>query len=430
VVLMDWQMPGMDGLEAVRQLRALQLQPPPHTVLVTAYGREEVRDAAQAAGVTHLLFKPVAASQLFDTMMNALGQQYTPRSLAATEHSSNAMAAPLRGARILLVEDNALNQQVAAELLQDAGFSVDIADNGQIAVAMVGQADFDLVLMDMQMPVMDGVTATQAIRGTGQFDKLPIVAMTANAMQIDRDRCLAAGMNGFVAKPIEPDELWHALAQWIQPRDGLGKDAAVAATPLPPQPDSTEALPQHIPGLDLPLGLRRVMGKQSLYLGMLRKFADSQADTANAIQQALHEGDSATAERLAHTLKGVAGNIGATTLQHAAGQLEAAIPHQSADTVAALLTPVRTQLEALTTALHTALRPAADSAPADPARWAGLHQQLTALLAEDDPESIEVFAQHSALLQARLGARYPHMASAMADYDFETALALLTAHAG
>jgi CheY-like chemotaxis protein len=327
------------------------------------------------------------------------------------------------------VEDNALNQQVAAELLQDAGFSVDIADNGQIAVAMVEQAAYDIVLMDMQMPVMDGVTATQAIRGSGRFEQLPIVAMTANAMQIDRDRCLAAGMNGFVAKPIEPDELWQALAQWIRPRDGLGDALAEPAT-APPQPDGTEALPPHIPGLDLALGLRRVMGKQSLYLGMLRKFAHNQAHAASAIQQALQEGDNATAERLAHTLKGVAGNIGATTLQHAAGLLEAAIPHQSADAVAALLNPVRTQLDALASALHAALQPTEDSAPADPARWAGLHQQLTALLAEDDPESIEVFAQHSALLQARLGARYPQMANAMADYDFEAALALLAADAG
>ncbi len=429
VVLMDWQMPGMDGLEAVRQLRALNLQPPPHTVLVTAYGREEVRDAALAAGVTDLLFKPVAASQLFDTMMNALGQQHTPRSLAAAAHSSNALAAlaPLRGARILLVEDNALNQQVAAELLQDAGFTVDIADNGQIAVAMVDQAPYDIVLMDMQMPVMDGVTATQTIRDTGQFNALPIVAMTANAMQVDRDRCLAAGMNGFVAKPIEPDELWQALAQWIRPRDGLG---SAAPTPLPPQPTSTDALPQGIPGLDVPLGLRRVMGKQSLYLAMLRKFADGQADTATALQQTLHAGDSATAERLAHTLKGVAGNIGATHLQHAAGLLEAAIPTQPPEALATLLAPVRTQLDALTTALHAALRPAADAPPDDPAQWAQLRQQLAALLAEDDPESIEIFALHRALLQTTLGAAYPPMASAMADYDFETALGLLNESAG
>nr|WP_315240300.1 response regulator [uncultured Albidiferax sp.] len=427
VVMMDWQMPGMDGLEAIQQLRALELQPMPHTVLVTAYGREEVIQNAHAAQVTDVLLKPVGASLLFDTMVNALGHARTQDRRARAPGVSTAMAAldPVRGAHILLVEDNDLNQQVASELLQDAGFTVDIADNGLIAVAMVGQTLYDLVLMDMQMPVMDGVAATLEIRATGNFPDLPIVAMTANAMQSDRDRCLAAGMNSFVAKPIEPDDLWRALAQWIRPRDGLGK--GLGEMQPPPTAPATEAaeIPSDIQGLDTTLGLKRVMGKQSLYLGMLRKFTTGQAQTTQRIGEALQAADSATAERLAHTLKGVAGNIGASDLQQAAGLLEAAIhAGQPSD---ALLEPVHSQLAALVAALQAALPAPAALTEMDQAQLAPVLAQLRSLLAEDDSDASELFQQHSGLLQAALGSAHATVASAMAEYDFEAALKALNA---
>jgi two-component system sensor histidine kinase/response regulator len=427
VVMMDWQMPGMDGLEAIQRLRALDLQPPPHAVLVTAYGREEVIQNAQAGEIPDLLLKPVGASLLFDTMVNALGHARTQDRRARAPGVSSAMAAlaPLRGAHILLVEDNDLNQQVASELLQDAGFSVEIADNGLIAVAMVGNTAFDLVLMDMQMPVMDGITATQEIRqqhATGPRASLPIIAMTANAMQADRERCLAAGMNGFVAKPIEPDDLWRALAQWIAPREGLGSPPPTTATPAAAE---ASELPQNITGLDTTLGLKRVMGKHSLYLSMLRKFAHGQAQASAHIAQALQDGDHATAERTAHTLKGVAGNIGASALQHAAGLLEAAIhAQQPCDT---LLPPVHSQLTELIAALHRALPAPTALAEADLAQLNPVLAQLRSLLAEDDSDAAELFQQHSALLQSALGPAHASIASAMAEYNFEAALQALNA---
>nr|WP_315183683.1 response regulator [uncultured Albidiferax sp.] len=429
VVMMDWQMPGMDGLEAIHQLRALQLQPTPHTVLVTAYGREEVIQNAHAAQVTDVLLKPVGASLLFDTMVNALGHARTQDRRARAPGISTAMAAldPVRGAHILLVEDNDLNQQVASELLQDAGFTVDVADNGLIGVAMVGQTAYDLILMDMQMPVMDGVAATREIRATGLYPDLPIVAMTANAMQSDRDRCLAAGMNSFVAKPIEPDDLWRALAQWIRPREGLGKSLGeprpLPATPAPATGDTE--IPHHIAGLDTALGLKRVMGKQSLYLGMLRKFTTGQAQATQQITEALEAADSATAERLAHTLKGVAGNIGASDLQHAAGLLEAAI--HAGQPLDALLEPVHSQLAALVAALQAALPAPAALTDMDQAQLAPVLAQLRSLLAEDDSDASELFQQHSSLLQAALGRAHATVASAMAEYDFEAALQALNA---
>ena len=232
IVFLDWQMPGMDGIEAARQIRSLGLTDEPHLIMVTAYGREEVLKEASDAGIEDVLIKPVNASLLFDTTMRVLGAEVVdPRSAGDAPSLLLEDMAMLRGARILLVEDNELNQEVASEILRDAGFFVDIAEDGQVAVDKVtrntGEA-WDIVLMDMQMPVMDGVTATVEIRQDARFSALPIVAMTANAMQQDKDKCLAAGMVDFLTKPIQPDELWATLGRWIKP-----KHPAAAATRTP-----------------------------------------------------------------------------------------------------------------------------------------------------------------------------------------------------
>ena len=166
-----------------------------------------------------MLSKPVSPSQLFDTAIRALGGH----ALSAEAHRGHGpRSAPnlttIQGARVLLVDDNDLNQQVGAELLAGAGLVVDVADNGQIALDMLARAPYDIVLMDMQMPVMDGLTATRQLRQNPAWAQLPVLAMTANAMSRDRDLCLAAGMNGHLAKPIDPDELFASLLQWIGPR--------------------------------------------------------------------------------------------------------------------------------------------------------------------------------------------------------------------
>ena len=226
IVFLDWQMPGMDGIETARQILALGLKSPPHLVMVTAYGREEVMKQVERSGIKDVLIKPVNASVLFDTAMRVLGAEVKePLGSDDVPMEPLSQLGLIKGSRILLVEDNELNQEVAAEILTDAGFIVEIAENGRIAVNKVHlnvDTPFDLVLMDMQMPVMDGVTATIEIRKDARFDAMPIVAMTANAMQQDKDKCLAAGMVDFVTKPIQPDELWAALLRWIKPRHGAG----------------------------------------------------------------------------------------------------------------------------------------------------------------------------------------------------------------
>src|SRR3990172_9375788 len=205
-------------------------------------------------------------------------------------------------------------------MLRDAGLAVDLAENGRIALDKVRAADYDIVLMDMQMPVMDGVTATLESRKEERFKHLPVVAMTASATQADRDTCMAAGMNDHIAKPIEPEVLWKALLKWIKPRH----PSAVAAE-VKPHAAADADLPSGIDGLDMGTGLRRALGKKPLYLSMLRKFIAGQKSATAEIAKALEGNDRGAAERLAHTLKGVSGNIGATGLQQLAEKLEAAI---------------------------------------------------------------------------------------------------------
>ena len=181
IVFLDWHMPAMDGIETARRLRELPLSRMPHMVMVTAYGREEVIKGAEEAGFEDVLIKPISASVLFDGVVRILGGAVDGvRTAGDAPTSTFEQLATIKGSRILLVEDNDLNQEVATELLRDAGFVVDLAENGQIALDKVRAADYDIVLMDMQMPVMDGVTATQEIRKEERFKNLPVVAMTAN----------------------------------------------------------------------------------------------------------------------------------------------------------------------------------------------------------------------------------------------------------
>lgn len=429
VVLMDWQMPGMDGLEASAGIGALELDKPPHRIMVTSYGREDVLRRTDGMGIEDVLFKPVNPSSLFDCIMRVLGED----SGAAAVPAEDADSAPpdlsrLRGARVLLAEDNDLNQQVACELLNDAGMSVVVAETGAIAVERVLGMDFDLVLMDMQMPVMDGIAATREIRRLG-FADLPIVAMTANAMQADRNRCLDAGMNDYLAKPINPEALWSALLTWVRPRYDAADEPPHPAEPPPrPEPDRTE-LPSGIPGLDVEAGVKRLLGKRRLYLDLLRKFLAGQKDAADRIRAALDAGDAATAERCAHTLKGTAGNIAAGAVQDAAAAVEFAIrgghPRDRIDARLAVLAPVLADLTAHLEIALPALEPAVRTVVADPRLLDRVCGRLRGLLTECDPEAEEVLSASEDLLRAAFPERFEALAARVRNFDFDEAAALL-----
>nr|WP_315226150.1 response regulator [uncultured Albidiferax sp.] len=346
----------------------------------------------------------------------------SPHPAVPMEDNSPPSLAVLAGARILLVEDNEINQMVAAELLRSTGFVVAIADNGQIAVDMVQAQPFDVVLMDMQMPVMDGLSATRAIRQIGRLDPLPIIAMTANAMQQDAERCAAAGMQDFVTKPIEPQRLWAALLRWVKPPQGV----LPPTTPTPPP--VAEPLPElpTIPGLDMAAGLNRVAGNRTLYASLLRRFANGQRTLVAELQVALDADDWALAERLAHTAKGVAANIGAVQIQQLAQPLEAAIATRSPrPQIDALLQAIRVPLQDLVDQLSmqnaaTTTAPAAP-APVDARQARHLCVQLEALLQDSDADSLVFLQQHASSLHLVLGAQFGALQQAIENFDFDAA---------
>ncbi len=323
IAFIDWQMPGLNGIETGKRLLALpDVATPPHLVMVTAYGREEVLKQAEETGFENVLIKPVTSSILFDTAVVALGTQ--------RERAETVQAGPsfdierMRGARVLLVEDNEINQEVAMGQLEDAEVFVDLAENGAVALRLVRENEYDVVLMDMQMPVMDGIEATRIIRADQRFDKLPIIAMTANAMASDRALCLDAGMNDHIAKPIDPDQLFGVLLRWIRRTDGAGS-IVLPGTPLRASERRAGDLPPDIKGIDVRAGLTRTGGNLKRYEALLRKFAEQQEGAVGTIRRALAVGDAATAERTAHSLKGAAGTLGAATLSQAASEAEATI---------------------------------------------------------------------------------------------------------
>jgi len=423
IVFLDWQMPEMDGIETAMQLRELPLHRMPHMAMVTAYGREEVIRGAEDAGIEDVLIKPISASVLFESVVRILGDRADEGRIAGDAPTDTvAQLSTINGARVLLVEDNELNQEVATELLRDVGFVVELAENGQIALNKIRSAQYDIVLMDMQMPVMDGVTATQEIRKDARFRDLPVVAMTANAMQGDRERCIAAGMNDHVAKPIEPEDLWKALLKWIKPRN-----PTAAAKVIPKEAQDTR-LPSAIEGLNIADGLRRVLGKKPLYLWMLRKFIAGQKTTATEIRNALEVEDWHTAERLAHTLKGVAGNIGATGLSHMAETVETAIrERQARNAIDARLEGLGRPLASLIAQLEQQLpKERRNIAVAvDQKLLRTVCDQMEALLVSDDSAAGDLLDTHADLLNAAFPEHYRKISESIRSLNFETALAAL-----
>jgi two-component system sensor histidine kinase/response regulator len=330
LVVMDWRMPGMDGIEASRIIRQEKAMQTPMIIMVTAFGKEEIAKQAEEAGINGFLAKPVSYSSLFDSIMNVFGKAGSHKKIRTDKGMKHLESLKLiAGARILLTEDNETNQQVATELLDSAGMVVEIANNGQEAVEMISRAEqgyYELVLMDLQMPVMDGYTATVEIRKLKSPDELIILAMTADVMEGVRERCAEIGMQGFVMKPIDPDELFGALVNWIPEikAEGRRQKAEISdkeqVTGMK-EKVKIEDLPQfeRIDTLD---ALRRVGGNVGLYLKLLKKFRAKGDGHFSEIQTAAEGDDNELSVRLAHTLKGVAGNLGIQVVFEAAKTIE------------------------------------------------------------------------------------------------------------
>lgn len=313
-VFMDWKMPIMDGLEAsIRIKNDPKINPKPKIIMVTSYGREEIINRSEKIGLDGFLIKPVSQSLLLDTVVEAFGETITTDRVSDKKKEKSDELDAIRGASLLLVEDNEINQQVAVELLESEGFTVEVADNGQIAVDKINdnRDKYDMVLMDLQMPVMDGYTAAKTIRKNKEFDSLPIIAMTADAMSGVEDKVLSIGMNAYVTKPIDVEQLYKTIIKWSDPEQ-IKKRQGSREVKQAEEP--AEIILPEIPGIDMENGLKRVAGNKKLYLKILLQFSESNRDFKDEVLNAIEIKDHELAVRTAHSMKGVSGNLGATQL--------------------------------------------------------------------------------------------------------------------
>ncbi|MEO5346249.1 MAG: response regulator [Magnetococcus sp. YQC-9] len=323
LVLMDWQMPELDGVEATRLIRANpRFADSPTIFLVTAFGDEEVLSRAEREGARACLMKPVGASMLFDALVSVFGGDGVVATRSVEEVSITLPGLRIRGARVLLAEDNEINQQVAEELLSDMGILVDVVGNGQLAVeAVLARPEvYEAVLMDVQMPVMDGLEATRRIVKALGRKAPPVIAMTAHAMESQRQLCFAAGMVDHVAKPIEPTVLAAVLGRWIKPHEE--EEPVITRPRLAVEGDQ---LPDLGPAFDLEAALERVNGKPKLLRKLLKAFAVQNEQSVVRLHRLLERHSYEEASHLAHGLKGVAATLGAVRVQAAAKEMEQAL---------------------------------------------------------------------------------------------------------
>jgi PAS domain S-box-containing protein len=438
LVLMDWRMPAMDGVETVRRMQSHQEGSAPAVIMVTAFGRDEALMAAQASGaqVKAVLTKPITPSTLLESIGEALGKGRIASSRSETRaQGQQEHREQLRGARVLLVEDNDLNQELAQELLRQAGIETVLANHGQEALDILARdPGFDGVLMDCQMPVMDGYAATRQLRSLPQFQDLPIIAMTANAMAGDREKVLAAGMVDHIAKPLRVDDMFACMARWIKPSGRAARPAAAPGASEAPAPAGLAP----VPGLDMQQGLARVQDDAAFYRRLLDRFATAQDRFAHTFAAARQDPDASAAMRCAHTLRGAAGTIGASGVAEAAGRLEQACLEGAADGVLeSLLADTVAQLQPLVDALLALRQDAAPAVPAVPppvgalpaatlsAGASALLERLHRLLQDNDAEAGDLLDQVRDRLQADghpLAHALAPVAKAIDNIDFDAAL--------
>ncbi|MFT3812762.1 MAG: response regulator [Acidovorax sp.] len=389
LVLVDWRMPGLRGDEVAERIHAdPAIVHQPKIVMVTAYGSEDVMRLATQAGMDGFLLKPVSPSALLDTMLSVLGHGRPPPAGGGPRAVPAAHGGRLAGARLLLVEDNDINREFAVELLRGEGIEVDEAANGQEAVERVQRQRYDAVLMDIQMPVMDGLEAARRIRalarqpGGERFAALPIIAMTALAMVSDAQASQQAGMNDHVTKPIAPEHLLATLAKWVRVPDARAAQA----------PDGGAARGGALPAdlralthLDAADGIRRIGGKAEPYRRQLRRFRAQYEGAVDTLRQLLAAGDEQAASNHCHALKGVTGNLGASALFACISEIDTLLK-QGQPPGAALLDAAQARLREVLDdigALDAGDAPPPGAAALPPEALHGLVRQLRSALETD-----------------------------------------------
>jgi len=443
LLLIDWVMPRLDGAGVLAGLwRRTSDAKAPVPVVVSAYDSELLHNTASALGVQHFLPKPVLPESLRDLikwLVGGEGYPEPPPESATTDRD-------LSGLHVLLVEDNPINQQLAVELMRARGVDVDVAANGAEGIDKINAywpERYRVVLMDLQMPVMDGYEATRQLRQDARYVNLPIVAMTAHAMEDERQRCQVLGMNGHISKPIDPDVLYATLAEYMGAESSSRRGPVTAAKAASSRnvQAAQHDLPQ-IMGLDVVAGLRHANGNSDLYIRMLRTFAIDFDGFASKVEPILESGDWLAASSQAHTLKGLAATLGAWDVRTLATGLEQAIRGKDLVFARQHLAQTGSSLDSLLSAVRIVFNDAefalSDHAPEDD-RYASTWQShgesapisswlphLKALLAQGDAEALTYWRTR----KLEIGKQMPdelieRMTAKIDGFDFDAALSLL-----
>ncbi len=423
LIFMDWMMPRMDGIETTRRIQ--EMKETPTVIMVTAYGREEAAAASEDVTFSSVLAKPVSPAALLDATREAFGYEVekSNRRQFVGDDISEAVAT-LRGAKVLLVEDNEVNQELALELLSTNGITPTLAEDGQIALDKLDKETFDGVLMDCQMPVMDGYTASRKIREQEKFKDLPVIAMTANVMTGDREKAMEAGMDDHIGKPINVKEMFTIMAKWITPSEPFSEPAKVDT---PTRTTVEDSFLPDMPGIDIEKGLAITQQNTKLYRKLLSRFRDSQRDFEVNFKNARKDIDPKAATRSAHSLKGVAGNVGATGIQNSAQKLENACKeNKPSEEIETLLSEVISELSPVITGLAS-LEKTSDAATAsvkfDQNVVESLILKLRGLLEEDDTGATEVVEELKKYFKGtKTELILDQVEACISQYDFEEAL--------
>ncbi|WP_178861277.1 response regulator [Thiomicrorhabdus cannonii] len=431
IIMIDWFMQGMDGIETIKYIQDNFAEYLLKIIMVTAHGVEKLAEVTDDIKIHHFISKPITYSSVYDAIVDVIGGKNGKGvfdKLKLHHESIENVAKQLHGAHLLLVEDNNINQELIVELMNAQNISASIANHGVEALELLKANEFDGVLMDCQMPVMDGFEATRRIRAMPQYASLPIIAVTANALEEDREKALESGMNDLVTKPIRPEELFSIMAKWISPsnRNNVFRTSQSQAS------DEKVELPQEIEGIDIQKGMETTNYNNQLYLKLLKKFADSQKSFKHEFMQAIKVGDWNQAQLLAHTLKGLSGNIGASKIYEAAKQLEKMCDGENRE-----LEKVVTQLEHVNKALLVVLNGLSKvlmndvtpesqieaTAPFDKDSFLEQLVLLKALLKEDDFDAVSFMDEiNKKSMPKKIAGDFQALNNKVKSYKFDEAL--------